>query len=168
MATGARREFQLSMPKEQVELEFSILIHDLYLLYRKYFNRKMQAMNLTATQWQVLSCVVRREGITQTEIADLLYKGKSPIGKTLDSLEASGWINREASAEDRRRKHIFLTDKLSSIDDQVLAVLAEMNQVAEQHLDGRIIEGMRTSLAGMRENLRNALGERTDSSGESS
>ena len=111
---------------------------------------------------------MRREGITQTEIADLLYKGKSPIGKTLDSLEASGWINREASAEDRRRKHIFLTDKLSSIDDQVLAVLAEMNQVAEQHLDGRIIEGMRTSLAGMRENLRNALGERTDSSGESS
>ena len=150
------RKFHLEMPAD-LELELSILVSDLSLLYHKYFNRQMRETGLTNAQWVVLACLARHEGITQTEVADLLYKGKSPVGKTLDSLEATGWIRREASADDKRVKDIFLTKKLNDIDDQLVSCMLDMNRVAEHHMDKRAVDELRRGLACVRENLRKAL-----------
>ncbi|MDP6025123.1 MAG: MarR family winged helix-turn-helix transcriptional regulator [Pseudomonadales bacterium] len=149
--------FQFSIPPDQVETEFSVLIFDLYLLYRKYFNRQMKGMSLTSVQWQVLSSLVRNDGITQTEVADLLNKGKSPVGKTLDSLESAGWIVRKPNSKDRRVKNVFLTDKLQAIDPELTNVLSDMNRVAEAELDNASLEQVKSGLVVMRENLRRAL-----------
>lgn len=152
------REFKLSMDEEQVGQELSILVSDLSLLYRKYFNRQVREIGLTSVQWQVLSCLVRNDGATQTEVAEILYKGKSPVGKTLDSLESAGWIKRESSKEDRRVKNIYLTDKIADIQDNLLEVMNRMNLVAEAGLESTI-ENVRTGLIKIRQNLLGELEE---------
>lgn len=152
------REFKLSMDEEQVGQELSILVTDLSLLYRKYFNRQVREVGLTSVQWQLLSCLARNDGITQTEVADILYKGKSPIGKTLDSLESDGWIKREPGREDRRVKNIYLTGKLAAIQDNLLDVINGMNSIAEAELDS-VVEQVRTGLAKIRQNLLDELEE---------
>lgn len=152
------REFKLSMDEEQVGQELSILVTDLSLLYRKYFNRQVREVGLTSVQWQLLSCLARNDGITQTEVADILYKGKSPIGKTLDSLESAGWIKREPGREDRRIKNIYLTDKMAAIQDSLLDVINGMNSIAEAELDS-VVEQVRTGLAKIRQNLLDELEE---------
>ena len=158
--SGAKSEkSQFSMSSAQIELEFPVLMLDLQLLYRKYFNQQMKAANLTTAQWQVLSCLTRNEGITQTEVADRLNKGKSPVGKTLDTLEAAEWVVRKPSVSDRRVKNIYLTGKLKTIDEQLMQVVSEMNGIAEQNLDSETVEKLRRGLAVMRENLQKALGE---------
>lgn len=152
------REFKLSMDEEQVGQELSILVSDLSLLYRKYFNRQVRDVGLTTVQWQVLSCLARNDGITQTEVADILYKGKSPVGKTLDSLESAGWIKREPSKEDRRVKNIYLTDKMAAIQDSLLDVINGMNSIAEADLDSTI-NNIRSGLIKIRQNLLDELEE---------
>ncbi len=152
------REFKLSMDEEQVGQELSILVTDLSLLYRKYFNRQVREVGLTSVQWQLLSCLARNDGITQTEVADILYKGKSPIGKTLDSLESAGWIKREPGREDRRVKNIYLTDKMATIQDSLLDVMNGMNSIAEAELDS-VVEQVRVGLAKIRQNLLDELEE---------
>lgn len=152
------REFKLSMDEEQVGQELSILVTDLSLLYRKYFNRQVREVGLTSVQWQLLSCLARNDGITQTEVADILYKGKSPIGKTLDSLESAGWIKREPGRQDRRIKNIYLTDKMAAIQDSLLDVINGMNSIAEAELDS-VVEQVRTGLAKIRQNLLDELEE---------
>ncbi len=153
------------MSSARIDLEFSVLMLDLQLLYRKYFNQQMKTAKLTTAQWQVLSCLTRYEGITQTEVADRLNKGKSPVGKTLDALEAAEWVVRKPGTHDRRVKNIYLTGKLQTIDRQPMEVVSEMNGVAEQNLDLETVEKLRRGLAVMRENLQKALGEdRTASS----
>lgn len=152
------REFKLSMDEEQVGQELSILVSDLSLLYRKYFNRQVREVGLTTVQWQVLSCLARNDGITQTEVADILYKGKSPVGKTLDSLESAGWIKREPSKEDRRVKNIYLTDKMAAIQDSLLDVINGMNSIAEADLDSTI-NNIRSGLIKIRQNLLDELEE---------
>jgi DNA-binding MarR family transcriptional regulator len=153
------QDFHLSMTSEQMDLQFPVLMLDLQSLYRKYFNWQMKATKLTSPQWQVLSCLARSEGITQTELAVMLNKGKSPVGKTLDSLEASGWVIREPGADDRRVKYIHLTDKLSTIDSELMNVVSEMNGVAEQGLNSESVEQLRNGLVQMRKNLQNATSE---------
>ena len=153
------RAFKLPITGEEVEQELSILVTDIGLLYRKYFNRQVRDVGLTSVQWQVLSCLARYDGITQSELADLLYKGKSPIGKTLDALEASGWITREANQEDRRVKTIYLTDKLEAIQNRLLRVMEEMNRAAEAGLSEDAVEQVRIGLVTIRKNLLRELTE---------
>ncbi len=152
------REFKLSMDEEQVRQELSILVSDLSLLYRKYFNRQVREIGLTSVQWQVLSCLARNDGATQTEVAEILYKGKSPVGKTLDSLESAGWIKRESNKEDRRVKNIYLTDKIADIQDNLLKVMNRMNLVAEAGLESTT-ESVRSGLIKIRRNLLGELEE---------
>ncbi len=147
------------MDPERVGQELSILTSDLSLLYRKYFNRQVKEAGLTSVQWQVLSCLARSDGITQTEIAEVLLKGKSPVGKTLDSLEAAGWIKREPSSEDRRVKNIFLTDRLETMQEKLIGVMESMNAMAEAGLSGKVVEDVRTGLIKIRQNLLDELEE---------
>ena len=151
------RDLKLTMDVEQVDQELSILISDLSLLYRKYFNHQIREVGLTSVQWQVLSCLGRNEGVTQTEIADILNRGKSPVGKTLDSLEAAGWIVRESSEQDRRVKTIFLTKKLELVEERLFGVIKNMNGVAQGNLTPEHIEGVRFGLVQIRQNLFDAL-----------
>jgi DNA-binding MarR family transcriptional regulator len=145
------------MDEEQVDQELSILISDLSLLYRKYFNHQIREVGLTSVQWQVLSCLARNEGVTQTEIADILKRGKSPVGKTLDSLEAAGWIEREPSKKDRRVNTIFLTKKLELVEERLFGVITDMNGVAEGKLPPKHIEDVRSGLIQIRQNLLDEL-----------
>jgi DNA-binding MarR family transcriptional regulator len=145
------------MDAEQVDQELSILISDLSLLYRKYFNHQIRELGLTAVQWQVLSCLARNEGVTQTEIADILNRGKSPVGKTLDSLEAAGWIVREPSKKDRRINTIYLTEKLELVEERLFGVINDMNGVAERKLAPKHIEDVRSGLVQIRQNLLDEL-----------
>ncbi len=153
------REFKLPMAEEEVDQELSILVTDIGLLYRKYFNRQVRDIGLTAVQWQVLSYLARYEGITQSGLADLLNKGKSPIGKTLDALETAGWITREASPGDRRAKRLYLTGRLNEIQDRLLSVMEEMNGTAEKGLSAGAVEQVRAGLFTIRQNLRDELEE---------
>jgi len=50
---------------------------------------------------------------TQTSIADTLMMAKPPLGKVVERLEASGWIERRDDANDRRAKVVRLTDKIN-------------------------------------------------------
>ena len=151
------RDFKLRMDSEQVDQELSILISDLSLLYRKYFNHQIREVGLTSVQWQVLSCLARNEGVTQTEIANILNRGKSPVGKTLDTLEAAGWIVRESSKKDRRVNTIFLTKKLELVEERLFGVINDMNGVAERKLNPEHIEDVRSGLLQIRQNLLGAV-----------
>ncbi len=151
------RDFKLRMDAEQVDKELSILISDLSLLYRKYFNRQIREVGLTSVQWQVLSCLARNEGVTQTEIADILNRGKSPVGKTLDSLEAAGWIVRESSKKDRRVNSIFLTKKMVLVEERLFGVIDDMNGIAERKLTPKHVENVRSGLVQIRQNLLDEL-----------
>lgn len=149
-------EYQLSMPKEQIERELYNLISDLQVLYHKYFFLRMK-VTLTEAQRQVLTCLARHPGITQSEMVDLLCKGRSPIGKSLDSLEAAGWIYRKTSEEDGRIKNVFLTDKLMHLRPQAYQIMTDMDKVAEEGLDEETIEKVKSALEVIRENLRTRM-----------
>ncbi len=103
---------------------FGCLLHDTARLLRRDFNRRAQKLGLTQTQWQALCVLSRNEGINQASLADLLEVQPITLGRLIDRLETTGWVERRNHPTDRRAITLYLTPKAEPI-------LNEMSQLAE-------------------------------------
>jgi DNA-binding MarR family transcriptional regulator len=124
--------------RSQFDVEHTLgwLFHDIHRLLGKTFESRLPGIGLTRSQWRVLIALKREQGMTQTELADVIELEKAPLGKLLDKLEDKGWITRRADPDDGRARRVYCTAKI------------------ERHLAG-IAEAGRAmfaeALAGMRE-----------------
>jgi DNA-binding MarR family transcriptional regulator len=91
------------------------LLHDVARLLRRNFNRRVQELGLTQTQWQLLAYLARQEGMRQAQIADLLEMQPISVARLVDRMEANGWIERRPDPEDRRAVNLFITAKAEPI-----------------------------------------------------
>jgi MarR family transcriptional regulator for hemolysin len=79
-------------------------------LMRKVFDRRVKKLGVTRSQWSVLMNLKCREGITQSELAELVEIEKPSLVRLLDKLEDSGMVMRKGDKEDRRIKRVYLTE----------------------------------------------------------
>ena len=97
------------MLRENLERNFGFILHDVARLLRTTYDRRVRELGLTRSQWWVLTHLFRKDGITQSELAEMLELEKPSLGRLLDRLEAKGWVRREIDVKDRRAKRVFLT-----------------------------------------------------------
>jgi DNA-binding MarR family transcriptional regulator len=98
------------------------LLHDCARLLRKRFEQNSRELGLTRAQWQVLAHVNRHEGINQSALADILEIEPITLGRIVDRLEASGFVERRQHAHDRRLRLLHLTAKARPILDRMRAI----------------------------------------------
>jgi MarR family transcriptional regulator for hemolysin len=79
-------------------------------LMRKVFDRRVKKLGVTRSQWSVLINLKHHEGITQSELAELVEIEKPSLVKLLDKLESSDMVIRKGDEIDRRIKRVFLTE----------------------------------------------------------
>lgn len=94
---------------------------------RAYFQKKFDdaGLDITVDQWVVLDNASRTEGVSQVELADLVYKDAPTITRIIDLLVKKGMVTRRMSENDRRRFNIYLTDKGKSVFDKALPLAVE-------------------------------------------
>jgi DNA-binding MarR family transcriptional regulator len=107
------------MVDSPLERNLGFLLGDVSRLLKRQFDRRIKSLGLNRSQWFVLALLYRADGVTQTELADLLDVEKAPLGRTLDRLEESGWINRKPDATDRRVNLVFITDKINPFVEEL-------------------------------------------------
>jgi DNA-binding MarR family transcriptional regulator len=100
---------------------------------RVAYDRRSKALGLTRSQWWVLNNLYFKQGITQSELADLLDVEKPTLGRLLDRLEAKGWIARQGDRTDRRAKRVYLTGEVQDLMRSLRAIAADLRSDA---LDG--------------------------------
>jgi len=121
------------MLRENLERNFGFILHDVARLLRTTYDRRVRDLDLTRSQWWVLTHLFRKDGITQSELAETLELEKPSLGRLLDRLEGKGWVRREACPSDRRAKRIFLTEAA----DAPMQVMREIaSGVREDALSG--------------------------------
>ena len=106
---------------------------------------KKAGYNITIDQWLLLKNVSEHPGITQNEIANLVFKDNASVTRIIQILVKDGYIKREAHPNDRRRFLLNLTESgtkitvdvneiaisnraaaLKGVDDAQIAVLREV------------------------------------------
>ena len=96
------------MPYPDLEQSCAFLIHDTARLIRRRFGLSIRDLELTQAKWRVLTTLLERPGISQSELAERLDIEKAPLGLALDWLEQAGWIERKADPADRRVRRASL------------------------------------------------------------
>ena len=70
---------------------------------------KENNLDLTKEQMIVLKKLHDQDGISQNELALLLFRNKSSLTRLLSNMEKKDYIIRIQSKEDKRVNHVFLT-----------------------------------------------------------
>lgn len=107
------------MIKERLDRNFGLILHDVARLLRIDFDRRVRELRLTRSQWWVLTYLFRQDGLTQTELADLMEIQKASVGRLLDRLEEKRWIKRCQDSSDRRVNRVFLTTEVEPVVDEM-------------------------------------------------
>ncbi len=109
----------MSVP-ENLDDNIGFMISDVARLYRLLFDRQMQPLGLTRSQWWALTHIYYLEGIRQRELSELLEIDKSAITKLLARLEAKGWISRIVDETDGRARKIVLSKEIYPIIKRII------------------------------------------------
>ena len=141
--------------KRNERIRIGFLIHDVSRLRRTAFDQRMKHLNITRSQWWVLSGVSRHgdKGITQTELASVLDLGKVALGGLIDRLEERGFVQRRADENDRRINRVYLTRKGDAILDRMTHIGMDMNakvmkgiNLKRQHVLAEVLHDMKANL----------------------
>ena len=111
-----------SMTKAE-DISFGYLLNDVTLLLRKHFDRRAVKFGLTRAQWRATKMLYHREGLRQTELAELLEMEPIAVGRVIDRLQAAGFVERRPDPKDRRAWRLYVTD-------QARGVIADMEEIA--------------------------------------
>jgi DNA-binding MarR family transcriptional regulator len=99
-------------------------------LLRKLIDRRLHPLGLTRAQWSVLAILSNRDGLSQSQLAEMLEIEKTTTGRLIDHLEKSSWVERRPIPGDRRLWGVYLTQQarplIAEIERIVLATRTEM------------------------------------------
>lgn len=141
------------MREPSPERNFGFLVHDVARLMRTVYDRRTRALGLTRSQWWVLNHLYFNEGISQSELADLLDVEKPTLGRLLDRLEAKGWLERRAAQGDRRIKRVYLTGEVQDLMRSLREIAASVRADALDGLDEAERERFLATLVLIKSNL---------------
>ncbi|NBJ11404.1 MarR family winged helix-turn-helix transcriptional regulator [Microvirga arsenatis] len=79
---------------------------------------ELRALGLSIPQFDLLSTLTEREGLSQQELAERLYVTKGNVSGLLDRMVEAGLVERRSIPGDRRSNALYLTDKGRALADQ--------------------------------------------------
>jgi MarR family transcriptional regulator, transcriptional regulator for hemolysin len=150
------------MPESKPEQSIGFLISDVSRLLRRNFDKRAQKIGLSRAQWQVLAWLKRNEGISQTQLADLLEMSPMTLVRLIDRLEMSGLVERRAHPTDRRIYQLFLAGHAHPSLDRLWAMGAETKAEAMSGIPAETEALLMEALTKIRKNLIDADARATD------
>lgn len=141
---------------ENLDRSIGFLLNDVARLMRNRFDRQARDLGLTRAQWRVMMFLRRHEGARQTELAGLLEVENVTLGRHIDRLEESGWVERRPDPSDRRAWRLFLDKKSQPILDKLAVVLIETRETALSGFNNEERDELIETLIRIKSNLVNA------------
>lgn len=108
---------------------------------------KLEGTGLTCFQNSYISNLCRNPGISQDQLAKILYIPKCNVSRQLAALEQTGFVTRKRSETDARVLLVYPTQKAYDVEPQIYQMLGEWNDYLtsdfsseEKELLNRMIE----------------------------
>lgn len=83
---------------------------------------ELRAIGLSIPQFDLLSTLTEKEGLSQQDLAERLYVTKGNVSGLLDRMVDAGLVERRAIPGDRRSNALHLTGKGRSLAEQGMAL----------------------------------------------
>ena len=98
---------------EQLNQSFFYTLEKAIKVYRQYFQTQLKnaGYGITVDQWLVLNMIIDFKGITQTEIAERIFKDKASITRIIDLLVINDYVTRKPHPTHGKMIQIDITAK---------------------------------------------------------
>lgn len=122
--------------------------------YRQFAQRRISAQNIDITidQLLVLRAIQDYNGISQTQIGELIFKDYASVTRMIDLLVKKGYLKRSYHPEDRRRHALRITPAGEEVIAKLNTVVAGNRQRALEGIPVEEIEQLRHILNKIIEN----------------
>lgn len=138
----------------ELEKYIGVIVHRADLKLNNYYQKVVNPFGITVDQWEILVILWEKEGITQKELAERLYKDQTNIARMLFKLEKKGFVHRVTHETDRRSLRVYLTPKGRGIKEDILAPSIEAYKKTVEGLSEEEVETFRRILAVMYNNVK--------------
>ena len=127
----------VSKTKTEIALELGRAMTDLKNHLRRNIQLRIreQGIDLTFEMLEILSCLWKKDGVNQQELADLTLRDKSGITYLIDNLVKREIVTRVEDEKDRRNRLVFLTEKGLVLKEQLKSWGADLYDSAIPDID---------------------------------
>ncbi len=129
------------------------LIRDAHRAMQRHLEDAIATVGVSRGQWYFLRVLWEGEGLTQRELSSRVGMMEPTTVVALNSMEKIGLIRRERNPQDRRKIHIYLTEKGSSLRETLLPLARGVNDLATEGIAEEDLEGFRRAINRMILNL---------------
>ncbi|GAA4405166.1 MarR family transcriptional regulator [Advenella faeciporci] len=119
------------VPRGQENIGY--LIRLVHFSIHDMIEKNMAPLGLTATQWHPIAIIGLSKADTPACVARIAEVDTGAMTRTLDRLEAKGFLTRQRSEQDRRVIKLTLTEKGKQVNEKLLPSVA---QALNHHLQG--------------------------------
>ncbi|NKI16082.1 MarR family transcriptional regulator [Spongiibacter sp. KMU-166] len=113
---------------EDAKIRLGFMIHDSARLRRIVIDEIFKPLKVTRSQAWALAYLSRRDGLTQSDLADDMDLGKVTLSGLIDRLEDVGMVERRPDPSDRRIKRIFITKEGRRVIKEMRVITLENNR----------------------------------------
>lgn len=99
--------------------------------HAKYLNKTMKHVNLTSGLYPFLIEIYSNDGISQEDLAKILYLNESTVTRNLEKLEKRGLIVRTPN---KRKKIITITDEGKQVAKSVMDYDEKWDEIIKKDL----------------------------------
>ena len=129
------------------------ILSDSSRLMRRAFDARARAIGVTRPQWQVLSTLLRHEGVNQGKLAEYLDVEPITVCRMVDRLQDANLVERRSDIADRRSWNLFLTPRAHDLLAQLRPLADAMVEEALEGIDAQERDTLQRLLEKLRENL---------------
>ncbi len=117
-----------SFVADRDEANEMLLVNDIARQVGVAFDRRADHLDLTRSQWKLLSALRRNPGIRQAHLATILEIEPISLVRQLDRMEKAGWVVRKTNPKDRRANELYLTEKVAGIVTEMRALAVNLRR----------------------------------------
>lgn len=130
-----------------------VLFNDIARLRIRIYDGAIKDTGLTHAQVFVINHLLKKNGISQVELAGALGIGVVGVSELVDRMEQRGWVERRPDLNDKRAKQVWLCARARRLLPKVLAAIRDLNAQTFEGLNKREIDSLTTSMRRVRRNL---------------
>jgi DNA-binding MarR family transcriptional regulator len=112
----------------------------IYRNLQSILNSRLKDISIGSGQYDFFYVISLHEGITQKELSQWLYIGKSTTAKVVKSLLAQGYIRKEKDSADKRYERLYLTEKGRQITPLIHETFLETVELSTRHLSEQEVQ----------------------------
>ena len=118
------------------DMNISRMTAAMYRTGQSILAQRLQPLELNGGQMDCLFVITQREGLSQMELAQMLFAGKSVTAKWVKVLIEKGYVQRQVDTQDKRMCHLYLMEHGRIAAPLVQQIFREQVQLHLRNLTG--------------------------------